>query len=84
MGHDLSAMGTNVESANRGIKAFQTTTKGKPGDFALRKFGIPDFVAVVVPTLVSYYVADYAKIQPIIGIFFGLMVGALLLSRRWR
>ena len=50
----------------------------------LKKFGIPDLVAIAVPTVVGYYVADYAKIHPVIGIFFGLMVGALLLSRRWR
>ena len=81
MGQELSAMATEKDALLRAIQGFSET--GKVPKVTIKKFGIPDFVAITVPTLAGYYLSDYVKVEPLVGLFFGLMMGALLLYRRW-
>jgi len=83
MRQQLAAATTEKDAYRRSTSGFSVFT-GTSETPVIKKFGIPDFVAITLPTVVGFYVADYAKIQPVIGIFIGLMVGALLLARRWR
>jgi len=76
-----SSMSTEMDTMRTIISIFSTTKK-VPEHFAPKKFDIADFIALSVPTLVGYYVADYSKFQPVVGIIFGLFIGAFLLYKR--
>jgi len=81
MAEENSAMSTEMDTMRRIIASFSTTGK-MPENLVPKKFDIADFIALSVPTLVGFYVADYSKFQPIVGIIFGLFVGAFLLYKR--
>ena len=76
-----SAMSTEMDTMRTIISTFSTTKK-VPESFVPKKFDVADFIALSVPTLVGYYVAEYSKFQPIVGIIFGLFIGAFLLYKR--
>ena len=76
-----SSMSTEMDTMRTIISTFSTTKK-VPEHFAPKKFDVADFIALSVPTLVGYYVADYSKFQPVVGIIFGLFIGTFLLYKR--
>jgi hypothetical protein len=80
MGRELSSMATERDGLRQAVKGFSTT--GEIPDTMAKRFDVMDFIAVSVPVLVGYYVADYSKMQPLVGIVFGLLLGAFLLYRR--
>ena len=80
MGRELSSMATERDGLRQAVKGFSTT--GEIPETMAKRFDMMDFIAVSVPVLVGYYVADYSKMQPLVGIFSGLLLGAFLLYRR--
>jgi hypothetical protein len=80
MGRDLSSMATERDGLRQAVKGFSTT--GEIPETMARRFDVMDFIAVSVPVLVGYYVADYSRTQPLIGVFSGLLLGAFLMYRR--
>jgi len=81
MAAENSAMSSEMDTMRTAMSKFSTTGK-LPKSFAYQKFDLMDFVALSVPTLVGFYVADYSKFQPVVGVIFGLFVGAFLLYKR--
>jgi hypothetical protein len=80
MGKDLSAMSTELDGMRRALKAFTTT--GELPKFLPKAFDIVDMVAMGLPTLVGYYIAEQVSGYPVVGVFVGLMLGALIVYRR--
>jgi len=80
MGKDLSAMSTELDGMRRALKAFTTT--GELPKFLPKAFDIVDMVAMGLPTMVGYYVAERVADYPVVGVFAGLMLGALIVYRR--
>lgn len=77
----LAAHSTLVDSLLTAIQGF--TTKYKPGEaIAGRGFDLMDFVTIAFPTLLGYVIAESMGIVPIVGVFFGLFLGAFLVFRR--
>jgi hypothetical protein len=80
-GHERAASATRTDALLTAIQGF--TTKLKPEEAVAGKgFDLMDFITLALPTLLGYVIADSAKASPIVGVFFGLFIGAFFVFRR--
>ncbi|MEM3761057.1 MAG: hypothetical protein QXZ02_08135 [Candidatus Bathyarchaeia archaeon] len=80
-GKEKSAQATLVDGLLTAIQAF--TTKLKPEEAILGKgFDVMDFVTLALPTLLGYVIAENLGTTPLVGVFFGLFIGAFIIFRK--
>jgi ribosomal silencing factor RsfS len=80
-GKERSAQATKVDGLLTAVQAF--TTKLKPEEGLTGKgFDLMDFVTLAFPTLLGYLLAEYFGTTPIVGVFFGMFIGAYFIFRK--
>jgi len=80
-GKEKSAQATLVDGLLTAIQAF--TTKLKPEEGVIGKgFDLMDFVTLALPTLLGYLIAENMGTNPLVGVFFGLFLGAYIIFRK--
>jgi ribosomal silencing factor RsfS len=80
-GKEKSAQATLVDGLLTAIQAF--TTKLKPEESVIGKgFDLMDFVTLALPTLLGYLIAENMGTNPLVGVFFGLFLGAYIIFRK--
>ena len=85
MGEDLAAVSTERDGLHTAVEGF--TTKGKDPFKNMgvpHRFGISDLISLTLPTIIGYYIAGQTKIEPIVGVFIGLLIGSFLIARKRR
>jgi ribosomal silencing factor RsfS len=80
-GKEKSAQATLVDGLLTAIQAF--TTKLKPEEGVIGKgLDLMDFVTLALPTLLGYLIAENMGTNPLVGVFFGLFLGAYIIFRK--
>ena len=85
MGEDLAAVSTERDALHAAVEGF--TTKGKDPFKSMglpHRFGISDLISLTLPTIIGYYIAGQTKVDPIVGVFIGLLIGSFLVARKRR
>lgn len=81
MGKEIGTLATLVDSLVTAVKGFTTAMPPEKG-LTRKKFDLIDFVTLALPTLFGYLFADYLALNPVIGMFGGMFLGAYIIFRK--
>ena len=81
MALELSAAATERDALRRILQSF-STTGDLPERLVPKRFDLMDFITLSLPTVTLYVIAENIGVPSIIGLFIGLMIGALWVFRR--